>query len=372
MTNATPQVISDILDQALVSIKAQISALNFADLNTTTTSTTSTTSTVKPTTTSTTTTSTSKPTTTTSTTTTSTTSNGTIVVGGTNSGPVTLKPNTTYSGLTIDLGKTSSTAFIGSNVTNVTIKNCKIINGTGTATAVYITGGSNITITGNLIANIPQGIVIKNTTSNVLIDSNQFQNILNSPSLTMHPIQFQSVNGVGNKITNNRIEEIASVAPYTHDQISIYQSNGIATDSIEIAYNWIRGGQQVKNAAGNNGACAIGVGDSGGSYQSVHDNIMVNALGIAVDGSGTSLNIFNNKTYAKQVSPQPLSGPMVYFGNAGNNIMQNNTYNFTGPNGQLVSANFSMVKGTLTGQSTNIYNSTITANILPTTIITMK
>lgn len=292
--------------------------------------------------------------------------------GGKVSGPVVLKSNTTYQGLTIDLGKTSTTAFSGSNISNVTIKNCKIINGINTATSIYITGGSNINISGNFISNIPQGIVIKNTTGNVVIDGNQFLNILNTPSTTMHPIQFQGVNGVGNKITNNRIEEIASIAPYTHDQISIYQSNGTQSDPIEVAFNWIRGGQIIKNAAGNNGACAIGVGDSGGSFQYVHDNIMVNALGIAVDGSGTSLKISNNKTYAKQIPPQPLSAPMVYFGNAGNNIMQNNTYNFTGPNGKLVSANFSMVRGTLNGQSTNIYNATITSAILPEKIITFQ
>lgn len=290
--------------------------------------------------------------------------------GGKVSGPVVLKSNTTYQGLTIDLGKTSATAFSGSNVSNVTIKNCKIINGINTATAIYITGGSNINISGNFISNIPQGIVIKNTTGNVVIDGNQFLNILNTPSTTMHPIQFQGVNGVGNKITNNRIEEIASIAPYTHDQISIYQSNGTQSDPIEVAFNWIRGGQIIKNAAGNNGACALGIGDSGGSWQSVHDNIMVNALAIAIDGSGKNLHVFNNQIFAKQVQPQPLSVGIVYFGSAGNNVVELNQINFTTPNGQKNNLNpaFSSVKGWVT----NIVNAKIDASILPAKIITFQ
>lgn len=290
--------------------------------------------------------------------------------GGKTSGPVVLKSNTIYDGLTIDLGKTGATAFSGSNVSNVTIRNCKIINGINLATAVYITGGNNINISGNFISNIPQGIVVKNTTGNVVIDSNQFLNILNTPTTTMHPIQFQSVNGAGNKIINNRIEEIASVAPYTHDQISIYQSNGTQTDPIEVAFNWIRGGQQIKNAAGNNGACALGIGDSGGSWQSIHDNIMVNALAIAIDGSGKNLHIFNNQIFAKQVQPQPLSVGIVYFGPAGNNVVELNQINFTTPNGQK--NNLNPVSSSVKGWNTNIVNAPITADILPAKIITFQ
>lgn len=292
------------------------------------------------------------------------------VVGGVVSAPIVCKSNTTYSGLTIDLGNTSATAFSGSGLTGVVIKNCKIINGKN-GTALYFTNCTNILVDGNFVNGVAQGMVFKGCPGAKVISNNQFLNIVNSPTTTWHPIQLQGCNGGGQRILNNRIEEIASMAPYTHDQISIYQSNGIKGDSIQVIGNWIRGGQQVKNAAGNNGACAIGVGDSGGSYQVIRDNIMVNALAIAIDGSGTSLKIDHNKSFAIQVKPQPLSVGVVYFGNAGNNFCGYNHINFMGSNGSK--SNLNPATSSVQGWNTNILNeASINASILPTVIITMK
>lgn len=296
---------------------------------------------------------------------------GSILIGDKiKSGPVTLQSNKTYYGYTIDLGTTSNVAFKGNGVSNVTLRNCKILNGAA-GSAVVLDNCSNVTIDSCYINGTGEGILVR-TSTETKITNNQLENIVNSPTTTKHPIALQNCNGGGQRIVNNHIEEIATVAPYTHDQISIYNSNGLPGDSIIVAYNWIRGSQQFKNAAGNNGACMIGVGDSGGSFQSVHHNIGVNALAIAIDGSGKSLAIWGNKIYAKQVAPQSLGVGIVYFGTAGNNKVAYNQIKFITPTGGENDINTSMANGTISGLSTNILNAKIDASILPAKIITFQ
>lgn len=312
------------------------------------------------------------------------------IVGGITSKPITLQSGTPtnpkiYQNLTIDLGATAATAVTGNGIHDVILRNCKIINGTKVtsgktvsyARGVEITNCTNVTIDGNFISDICSGVHLKACTGPYNITNNQFLNITNNVdnadgNIKLHAINIESCNGGGQHIRYNHVEEIASMAPYAHDQISVFKSNGKQGDSIDVAYNWVRGGQMKKDAAGDNGAAAFGVGDSGGSFQSFHHNVYVQALGIAVDFTGTSLHVWANKCYAKQPSTQPLSTPLVCFGNAGNNVVEYNTWNFTGPNGQNVNANFSMVKGTLKGQNTNKYDPILTASILPAVITTMK
>lgn len=303
------------------------------------------------------------------------TSTGTGTIVYTPSGPVGIKSGGVYKNLIIDLGNTTAAAFSAINVTGFTITNCKIIGGkvisnSNAAQAFFIQGCHNFTITNCFVNGVPQGFHLMSSYAYELHD-NQLLDIVNSPSTLLHPFNIESCSGGGQHIYNNRIEELASIAPYAHDQISVYKSNGLRGDSILVYNNWIRGGQQVKNAAGNNGACGIGVGDSGGSFQSFHDNILVNALAIAIDGAGVSLHVYRNKIFAKQVAPQPLSVGIVYFGNPGNNWIESNQINFTGPNGSPNNLNPAK-STTIKGWSTNIVNANITASILPATIITMK
>lgn len=208
------------------------------------------------------------------------------------------------------------------------------------------------------------------------INANYFLNILGSATQTWHPIQIQSGSGGGQRIQNNMIEEDPAVAPYTHDQISVYQSNGIVGDSIMVTGNWIRGGQQIQNGTGpgggtgsTNGAAAIGVGDSGGSLQVVRNNLMINALAIAIDGSGTSLKVDHNKSYMRQISPQPNSIGIVYFGSAGNNVVRNNLLNCKNSSGTIVNLN-PATSATISGWSTNTNNSSLDAGATVTMIPT--
>lgn len=291
-------------------------------------------------------------------------SNKMVTIGGKASGPVTLKSNTVYQGLTIDLGKTTSTAFTGNNVTNITIKKCKIINGVAgsgnnVATAIYLSGCTNITIDSCLISTIIQGVLIKSS-SKLTITHNQFVNILNTPALTLHPIQLQSCNGGGINICYNRFFEDPKVAPFTHDQCSIYQSNGLPKDSIRIISNYFNGNQVIKNAAGNNGANAVGLGDSGGSYQVARGNIIVNALAAVIDGTGTSIKMDHNTIAAVQVSPQSASVGLLYFGKVqASNFAGYNRINFIMPNGKNNNMN-PAASTSIPGWSTNKYDPTLT------------
>lgn len=275
--------------------------------------------------------------------------------------------NTT--GQVVSGDSTSSMTF--NNCTNLHITKCRISNNPS-GNAITLNGCTNVIIDSCIIESVGQGVIAQNGSTIIKTINNYFHNILGSQTLTWHPIQYKNVNGGGSRIMYNMIEEDPKVAPYTHDQISLFQSNGIIGDSIIVAFNWIRGGQQVKNAAGNNGACAIGVGDSNGSYQSVHDNRMVNALAIAIDGSGTSLHVYNNLSYAQQIPPQPNSVAIVYFGNAGNNKVNNNLLNFRNSSGAIANLN-PATSASISGWGTNTPNNTVsplaTATMIPAPMI---
>jgi hypothetical protein len=290
--------------------------------------------------------------------------------GGKASGPVTLQSNKTYTRLTIDLRGGTGAGITGSGVSNVHITKCKIINGPA-GIGILLNNCTNVTIDSCFFTTLGQGVLAKNCVS-TKINYNQFLNIVGSATATWHPIQLQNCTGGGQQIIGNRIQEDPLIAPYTHDQISVFRSYGLPGDSIMVLNNWIRGAQQIKNAAGNNGACAIGVGDTGGAYQVVRGNIMVNALAIAIDGTGTSLKVDHNKIWATQQPPQPISVGIVYFGATGNNFVGYNWVNFTTPTGGKNNLNSNMAKGTIAGWNTNKVNASIDASILPATIITYK
>jgi hypothetical protein len=104
-------------------------------------------------------------------------------------------------------------------------------------------------------------------------------------------VQFNGVSG-GSKsskiICNVSDANYGSGVKNYEDHISIYRSFGGPTNPIEIAYNRIRGGTSKTGSA-------ITVGDLGGGWINVHDNIVVTVAnnGIAVAG-GDNIRIENN------------------------------------------------------------------------------
>jgi hypothetical protein len=275
-------------------------------------------------------------------------------------------------------GISTTSIVVQSGCSNIHITKCLVGNSnTGTANAIDLESCTNCTVDSCVITMVNQGILARHCVSEK-INGNYCLNILGSPTLTLHPIQIQNCTGGSQQIIGNKIQEDPTISPYTHDQISVYQSNGLVGDSIMVLNNWIRGGQQVQNGTGpgggtgsTNGAAGIGVGDSGGSYQVIRGNLLVNALAIAIDGTGTSLKVDHNKSYAVQVYPQPNSVGIVYFGAAGNNFVGYNQLNFRQSNGNVF--NINPASTSVAGWSTNTPNSTTNplanAGMIPTPMV---
>ena len=286
------------------------------------------------------------------------------------SGPITAKSNTTYSGLLIDLHNASSVGFILKGVTNVHITNCKIIN---TASfAINIQSSSKITIDNTLMSNVGFGVYAYQSQT-VKVNSNQILNVngINTASLG-HAIQFNTVTGSGNQINSNRIENIAGVAVHPHDIINLYQSNGLAGDSIQVIGNWIRGGQRNLWPTSGSGAGGIVLADLGGNYQVCRNNILVTPgyVGIQAVG-GNHIKVDHNQIYSAS-TPASLVG--MGWGNYSGKSSSDVVYAYN----QVKWFNMRNLEDDAPAHPSgltlvnNKWGASISASILPSTIITMK
>lgn len=273
------------------------------------------------------------------------------------------KSNFTISGLSITGG---TYCIYLNNCSNVTITGCHLANATNYE--VYMTGNcKNIYMSNCYITGGVSGVHVENS-SGIRINTNQFQNI-NGPFPGGNFVQFVNVNGGGNQINYNHCENVAGVAKHPQDGLSVYQSNGLPGDSIQVIGNWIRGGQ-VQDDSG--GAAAIVLGDVGGSYQVARNNYVVNGgfVGMQVQG-GSHIKMDHNIIYGA-VTPYSNCGLCYgnYSGKASTDInMSYNEVKYFKTNGQEQDL---WVSGTTpAGWSTNIPKANITASILPSSIITL-
>jgi hypothetical protein len=293
------------------------------------------------------------------------------------SGPIVLKSNTTVSGLSIDLANASTIGVSGNGVSNVHITNCRIVNTTNFA--VDLKACTNITIDNCFFSNVGMGIYAEGSSTGIKVNNNQFLNI-NGISTTFygHAIQFNTVKGGGNQINYNRIENIAGVALHPHDIINIYESNGISGDSIQVIGNWIRGGQLSFWPTANAGACGIVLGDVNGSYQVARGNILVNpgAGGVANIGNGTGIKMDHNFVFSVQT---PVTGQGLGILNNAQTDVGYNHVNWTNSSGgnTVNSTPYSQYWISSSPIPLNWITNTwadrsVTASVLPTTIITLK
>jgi len=273
------------------------------------------------------------------------------------------KSNITISGLSIT-GGTNGIALY--NCSNVHITNCKVYN--TSSFGIMLNNCTNITVDYCYVTNAKSGVhVYKGST--IKINNNQFYN-MNGPFPDGCFVQFAGVTGSGNQINNNKCQDDAYHG-HPQDGISLYQSNGLLGDSIQVIGNWIRGGQVQMDSGG---AAGVVLGDVGGSYQVARNNIVVNTgyVGMQVVG-GNNIKMDHNTIYS---SSTPVSNTGIncgnYSGQSSTNI--NISYNKikwiqkTGSEWDLWLDHVT----TPTGWSTNIQKAAITAAVLPTTIITMQ
>ena len=255
------------------------------------------------------------------------------------------------------------------NCSNIHITKCKLQNSTLQGIQLY--NCTNITIDSCFITNVQAGVnAIKSTTVKVI--NNQFLN-MNGPFPSGNFVQFDNVNGGGNQINYNKCEDLAGVAQHPQDGLSVYQSNGLPGDSIQVIGNWIRGGQ-VQHDSG--GAAGIVLGDVGGSYQVARGNILVNpgSVGAQAQG-GNHIKIDHNIIYSTS-TPYTVVG--IAYGNYSHLTSTDVTmsynkvkyYNTAGNEFDVWWDPSTVIQPA--GWATNTQKASIDATILPTTIITMK
>ncbi|HEY9004276.1 MAG TPA: right-handed parallel beta-helix repeat-containing protein [Mucilaginibacter sp.] len=273
------------------------------------------------------------------------------------------KSNITISGLSITGG---TYCIYLNNCSNVTITNCHLAN--ASKYEVYLTGNcKNIYMNNCYVTGGVSGVHVENS-SGIRINTNQFRNI-NGPFPGGNFVQFVNVSGGGNQINYNRCQDDPGVGK-PEDGLSVYQSNGLPGDSIQVIGNWIRGGQYYNTSGGGAG---IVLGDVGGSYQVARNNYVVNGgfVGMQVQG-GTHIKMDHNVIYGG-VTPYSNCGLCYgnYSGKSSSDInMSYNKVKYFKTNGQEQDLWTSGL--TPTGWSTNTQKANITASILPATIITLN
>lgn len=248
-----------------------------------------------------------------------------------------------------------------SNCSNILIQYCKL--GPSKKEGIYLYNCSNITVTYCSMENISTGVSAVESTG-IKVTYNDVRNV-RGPFPRGQMIQFDAVNGTGNSICYNVCENISGQSN-PEDAISLFKSNGTATDPIKVIGNQIRGGGPSLSGGG------IITGDYGGSYIVVDSNTLVNPgqYGIAIT-SGHHITIRNNKIYAKK-QPFTFWGLMAYrqypISTYSNTIM-NNEVNFKNKDGLLRNMWNDGKSGDITGWNSNTYNPNLTDSILPSDII---
>lgn len=198
----------------------------------------------------------------------------------------------------------------------------------------------------------------------IVVQYNDVKNVL-GPFPRGQMVQFDGVYGGGNSISYNIVENIHGQS-HAEDAINLYKSNGISVDPIRIIGNWIRGGGPSKSGGG------IMVGDKGGSYILVQDNILVNPgqYGLTI-ASGHHIVVQNNKVFSKQLpwSNVGVTSFRQYEIDTYSNTIRNNEINFKDKNGNLNNTWRMGNMGIVIGWETNYYNPELDETILPKKII---
>ena len=205
------------------------------------------------------------------------------------SGPITLHSVHDITIKNIAINTTNQAGITLNNCVNVTITNCRLSN---LRIAIKLYRCRNVVVKKCYIKNTSTGIYVLES-KEIKVVYNQIKNVL-GPFPLGQAVQFDNVGGIGNRVNYNRCENIAGKSN-PEDVISMYKTNGIATDPVQIIGNWIRGGGPSKTGGG------IMLGDKGGSYIVAKYNRLVNPgqYGMAISG-GTHMQITGNRIYAIQ------------------------------------------------------------------------
>lgn len=265
----------------------------------------------------------------------------------------------------------SGQAINGGSIPAITLSNCYNVHitqnslGNSSDVGINLYHCYNITVDYNYITNVSTGVYVDHPTGgNIVVNNNQIVN-MHGPGPRGQFVQFNTVSGAGNQISYNHCENIAGQST-SQEAINLYMSNGTPASPIQVVGNWIRGGGPG-NASGG-----IQLGDTGGSYETASDNIIVNPgqMGLSISG-GDHISFINNTVYA--ASQYFTNVGVVVWGQAGysvtNPTVSGNKIKFVNSANAENDSWIASGNPTPSGWSTNTWNAGIDATILPTSII---
>ncbi|MFD0750812.1 right-handed parallel beta-helix repeat-containing protein [Mucilaginibacter calamicampi] len=262
--------------------------------------------------------------------------------------------DTTISNISIQNIKQPCLKF--SNCSNITIKKCTLSNSTDVA--IFLYKCRNVTIENCYITNVSTGVYALES-QGIKIINNTVLNV-NGPFPRGQMVQFDEVSGAGNRVLNNKCENIIGRS-FAEDAISMYKSSGTPSDPILISGNLIKGGGPSITGGG------IMLGDNGGEYIIATNNVLVNPgqYGMAISG-GKHIQITNNKIYSKR---QSFTNVGLYVWNqnplaCGDNTVSGNYVNWTNSKGAAHDEWNNGNCGVVTGWDTNVWRASIDSTLI--------
>lgn len=254
---------------------------------------------------------------------------------------------------------------------NVTIRNNRFTS--SNKRGIYLYNCKNVTMIDNTFENVHTALVAS-TSQGVVFEYNDIYNVggplaLSDDTNNGFVAQFIMVTGAGNSISYNAAENIYGESS-PGDLINVNQSHGTAQSPIIVKGNWFRGGGPSPSGGG------ILIGDLGGSYQIAEENILVNPgqYGMGI-GGGHNMILRNNKVFAKRQDHNNVGYSICNWsedasGKSYGITFEKNIVNYSNRNGE--SGNSWWIYQNMepvAGKSTNKYDPTLTASILPEKLI---
>ena len=281
------------------------------------------------------------------------------------------KSNITINGDSINGGALPCISLI--RCTNIHITHCKLVNSTGYG--VFINGCTNILVDSSYIANVRSGVLAEDCPNGqIRVQYNQMLN-MQGPFPHADFIQYGHIEGPNNRIIGNKLENIQGQSN-PEDAINLFMCDGSSSDPIVVSNNWIRGGGPSITGSG------ITIGDGGGSFQTITNNIMVNSGYAGIDcAGGTHITVMNNQVYSASF---PWSGCGLGCSNfsnvpASNNTITSNKVNWIAGHWGGYRRDTVYRAGTglninpmPNGWKSNTVNAPINTSILPATLIDFK
>lgn len=250
---------------------------------------------------------------------------------------------------------TASVSLYISSSSGITVKNCFFNK--SASESIVVENSKNITIQNCLFNGATCG-VYATTSQAVKVTNNQFVNMRMRADNSSRGqfVQFNTVTGAGNEISENEGENFAGESN-PEDMISLYKSSGTASSPILVKNNKGRGGGPSLSGGG------IVAGDYGGDYIRIENNHLVNPGNYGIAVAGGNYNVLNNNRVYSDFHSYNNAGVIIWAqgGVSCSNITYTNNhvnwpYKLGGLNNAFIEGNC----GALI-QSGNVFNESLSA-----------